>query len=104
MKYQSFKALIELIKRYRAYNDKDYNTVVIVGLEALGELRSKCVKTLFDIRDNKQEYFYGSRIILESKDSNCLAVAYEDKLSGVITDITEITEEAIKNDSKQGST
>ena len=96
MSFQRFQALCELIKRYRRYNDTDYNTVVIVGLDTLGELRSKCVKTLFETRDNAQEYFYGSRIMLLTKGSTYLAVAYEDKLSGVITSITEITEEDFK--------
>lgn len=96
MSFQRFKALCELIKRYRSYNDKDYNTVVIVGLETLGELRSKCVKTLFETRDDAQEYFYGSRIILDTKGSAYLAVAYVDKATGETRDITEITEEDYK--------
>ena len=94
MKYQTFSALIELIKRYKS-NDEARDTVIICSLSSLSELRSKCVKSLFETRDNKLEYFYGARILLDTSHSiTYLAIAYEDKISGTITDITEITEEA----------
>lgn len=99
MKYQTFAALVELIKRYKSHNEKK-DTVVICSLSTLSELRSKCVKSLFEIREHKIEYFYGSRIILDTSHSYAyLAVAYEDKRSGEITDLIEITEEAV-NDGK----
>lgn len=99
MKYQTFSALVELIKRYKSHDEKK-DTVVIFSLSTLSELRSKCVKSLFETRDNKQEYFYGARIMLDNKGSSYLAVAYADKLSGEITDLTEITEEAVDNGNK----
>ena len=94
MKYQTFSALIELIKRYKS-NDETKDTVVICSLSTLSELRNKCAKSMFDIRNHRLEYFYGARILLDTSHSiTYLAIAYEDKISGTITDITEITEEA----------
>lgn len=103
MKYQTFSALVELIKRYKSY-DEDKDTVVICSLSTLSELRSKCVKSLFETRDNKLEYFYGARILLNTTNSfTFLAVAYEDKTTGEITALTEITEEAVDNGNKYSS-
>ena len=99
MKYQTFAALVELIKRYKSHDEKK-DTVVICSLSTLSDLRSKFVKALFDMRDSNIEYFYGARIMLDNKGSSYLAVAYADKLSGEITDLTEITEEAADNGSK----
>lgn len=100
MSYQRFKALTELIKRYRSYDESKY-TIVICGFGTLSELRLKCVKALFETREDKQEYFYGSRIILDTEISyDYLAVAYSDKVSGEISRLTEIKEEAVTNDSK----
>jgi hypothetical protein len=98
MKYQTFSALVELIKRYKSHDEKK-ETVIICSLSTLSELRSKCVKSLFETRNNNLEYFYGARILLDTTHSiTYLAVAYEDKTTGDITDLTEITEEAADNE------
>lgn len=95
MSFQRFQALTELIKRYRRSNDKDYYTIVICGFNVYSELKRRCVKGMFETREDNQEYFYGSRIV-DSKDSNYLGVAYVDKITGEISNISEITEEDFK--------
>ena len=95
MSFQRFQALTELIKRYRRANDKDYYTIVICGFDVYSELKRRCVKIMFETREDKQEYFCGSRVVV-TKDSNYLGVAYVDKLTGETSNISEITEEDFK--------
>ena len=78
MKFTRIDVLIKMISRYRDYNYKNDEIVILAGLETLSELRKKA-RSWITRREDGSETFGGCNLFLRANNkSDYLAIAYYD--------------------------